>query len=73
MVLTVPLAITCAVFLNETRSRFRRPVRIFVDAMSGLPSVLAGLFIFSVLIIPYADHRAACSGTTASWPAWRCP
>jgi phosphate transport system permease protein len=29
-------------------------VRIFVDAMSGLPSVLAGLFIYAVLILPYA-------------------
>ena len=57
LVFTVPLAIACAVFLNETRSRFRRPVRIFVDAMSGLPSVVSGLFVFAVLIIPYADKE----------------
>ena len=31
-------------------------MRIFVDAMSGLPSVVAGLFIFAVLILPYAKH-----------------
>jgi phosphate transport system permease protein len=53
---TVPLALSTAVFLNETRSRFRRPVRIFVDAMSGLPSVVAGLFIYAVFIIPYNDR-----------------
>ncbi len=57
LVFTVPLALACAVFLNETRSRFRRPVRIFVDAMSGLPSVVAGLFVFAVLIIPHADKQ----------------
>lgn len=55
LIITVPLAISCAVFLNETSSRLRRPVRIFVDAMSGLPSVVAGLFIFAVLIIPLAE------------------
>jgi phosphate transport system permease protein len=55
---TVPLALSTAVFLNETRSRFRRPVRIFVDAMSGLPSVVAGLFIYAVFIIPYNDRFA---------------
>jgi phosphate transport system permease protein len=55
---TVPLALSTAVFLNETRSRFRRPVRIFVDAMSGLPSVVAGLFIYAVFIIPYNDSFA---------------
>lgn len=56
LVWSVPLAVAAAVFLNETRSRFRRPVRVFVDAMSGLPSVLAGLFVYAVLIIPYASH-----------------
>jgi len=52
---SVPLGLTTAVFLNETRSRFRRPIRILVDAMSGLPSIVAGLFIYAVFIIPYAD------------------
>ncbi|MBX3315059.1 MAG: phosphate ABC transporter permease PstA [Actinobacteria bacterium] len=56
LVFTVPLAVSCAVFLNESRSRFRRPVRIVVDAMSGLPSVVAGLFVFAVFIIPFADR-----------------
>ncbi|WP_326835426.1 phosphate ABC transporter permease PstA [Amycolatopsis rhabdoformis] len=52
LVLVVPLGVLTAVFLNETRSRFRRPVRIFVDAMSGLPSVVAGLFVYAALILP---------------------
>lgn len=55
--LTTPLAVATAVFLNETRSRLRRPVRIFVDAMSGLPSIVAGLFVFAVLILPYAESH----------------
>jgi phosphate transport system permease protein len=54
LVWSLPLALLAAVFLNESRSKWRRPVRIFVDAMSGLPSVLAGLFIYAVLILPYA-------------------
>jgi phosphate transport system permease protein len=53
---SLPLGLSAAVFLNESRSRWRRPVRIFVDAMSGLPSVVAGLFIFAVLIIPFAKR-----------------
>lgn len=47
----MPLGVLCAVFLNETRSRLRRPVRIVVDAISGLPSVVAGLFVYSALIL----------------------
>jgi phosphate transport system permease protein len=48
----VPLGLAAAVFLNESRSRWRRPVRIVVDAMSGLPSIVTGLFIFAVFILP---------------------
>ena len=71
LVMTVPLGLATAVFLNETRSRLRRPVRIFVDAMSGLPSIVAGLFIFAVLILPVRPDGLGSSATTASWPAWR--
>ncbi len=52
---SLPLGLAAAVFLNESRSKWRRPVRIFVDAMSGLPSIVAGLFIYAVLILPYAQ------------------
>ena len=51
---SLPLALAAAVVLNESRSKWRRPVRIFVDAMSGLPSIVAGLFIFATLILPFA-------------------
>ena len=54
LVWSLPLALAAAVFLNESRSKWRRPVRIFVDAMSGLPSIVAGLFIFATLILPFA-------------------
>lgn len=55
LIVTLPLALLTATFLNETRSRWRRPVRILVDAMSGLPSIIAGLFIYAFFVIPYAQ------------------
>ncbi len=70
---SLPLGLAAAVFLNESRSRWRRPVRIFVDAMSGLPSIVAGLFIFAVFILPVRPHRPPSSASTASWPAWPWP
>jgi phosphate transport system permease protein len=51
---SLPLGVMAAIFLNESRSKWRRPVRIVVDAMSGLPSIVAGLFIYAVFILPYA-------------------
>ncbi len=49
-IISVPLGISTAVFLNEVKGRWARPVRILTDAMSGIPSILAGLFIYAVLI-----------------------
>ena len=49
--LTVPLGLLVAVYLTETRSKLRNSVRTLVQAMSGLPSVVAGLFIYSALIV----------------------
>lgn len=51
LVITVPLGITCAVFLNETRGRFSRFVRTIVEAMTALPSIIAGLFIYATFIL----------------------
>jgi phosphate transport system permease protein len=51
VVMAVPLALLCAVFLNEIGGPLKRPVRIFVDAMSGVPSIVAGLFIYATWVI----------------------
>jgi phosphate transport system permease protein len=50
MLISVPLGVLTAVYLNEVRGRLRVPVRIFVDSMSGVPSIVAGLFIFTMLV-----------------------
>lgn len=51
VVISVPLAVLCAVFLNEIGGPLRRPVQLFVDAMSGVPSIVAGLFVYAVWVI----------------------
>ena len=58
LIWSLPLGLAAAVFLNESRSAWRKPVRVFVDAMSGLPSVVAGLFIFATLILPFAKKSS---------------
>ncbi len=47
---TIPLAVVCAVFLSETRGPFTRFVRTIVEAMTALPSVVAGLFVYAAII-----------------------
>lgn len=49
--LTVPLAITCAVYLNESSGRIAELVRSVITAMTALPSIVAGLFVLALYIL----------------------
>lgn len=51
LVMTIPLGLTTAVFLNEVGGKFARIVRTVVEAMTALPSVVAGLFIYAAVIM----------------------
>ena len=48
---SVPLGITAALFLTEVGGKMERPVRMIVNAMTALPSVVAGLLIYSLAIV----------------------
>lgn len=65
VLITVPLGISCAVFLNETRSRLASPVRTVVDAMTALPSIVAGLFIFATFILVVGFERSGLAAALA--------
>lgn len=51
LLITVPLGVLCAVYLNEFPGRFSRFTRTVVEAMTALPSIIAGLFIYAVWIL----------------------
>ncbi|MFI0724528.1 phosphate ABC transporter permease PstA [Streptomyces sp. NPDC021224] len=51
LTLTVPAGLLCAVFLNEVPGRYARFVRTVVEAMTALPSIVAGLFIYATVIL----------------------
>jgi phosphate transport system permease protein len=51
VLVAVPFGILTAVYLTEIKGRFSGVVRLLVDAMSGIPSIVAGLFIYAVWVI----------------------
>ncbi|WP_436770627.1 phosphate ABC transporter permease PstA [Yinghuangia sp. YIM S09857] len=63
--MTVPLGIAAAVYLNEVRGRLAGIVRIVVEAMSALPSIVAGLFVYAVLIIEFKQGRSGFAASLA--------
>jgi phosphate transport system permease protein len=61
-VLAVPTGIGVALYLTEygKQSRFANVVRYFVDVMTGVPSIVFGLFIYIVLVVAHigGDYTA---------------
>lgn len=49
--ISLPLSLMSAVLLTEVRGPLARPVRVFVNALSGTPSIVAGLFIFAIWVV----------------------
>lgn len=65
LVITIPLGLATAVFLNEVGGRFARFVRTIVDAMTALPSVVAGLFVYAAVIQLVTQQRNGFAASLA--------
>lgn len=65
VVLTVPVGLVAAVYLDVTRSRPSRLFRTVVEAMTALPSILAGLFVFSSWILLFGFGRSGLAAALA--------
>jgi phosphate transport system permease protein len=55
--LAVPLGITAAVFLAEVGGALAHPVRVIVTAMTALPEIVAGLFVYATVILTLGTHQ----------------
>ncbi|TDB74866.1 phosphate ABC transporter permease PstA [Micromonospora sp. KC723] len=70
--ITIPIGILCAIYIVEYgRGRFAFAIRFFVDVMTGIPSIVSGLFVlaFWVLVVsPYfsSTGRPGFSGFAAA-------
>ena len=65
LVMSVPLGILTALYLTEIKGKFAGPIRFLVQAMSGVPSIVAGLFILSAVLYPITKGFSALMGALA--------
>jgi phosphate transport system permease protein len=72
MGISVPLGLLTAVYMYEVPGTLSRLVRTIVDAMTALPDVLAGLFIYATLILwlhrGFFGFAAACALAVTALP-----
>jgi len=66
--ITVPIGILAATYLNEVGGRYASVVRTVAAAMTGLPTIIAGLLVYAALIFPVgvAGFRGFAGGLALS-------
>jgi phosphate transport system permease protein len=54
--ITVPLGVLTATYLVNNRNAFSRLVSMVVDAMTGSPAIIAGLFVYLLWVVPQKEN-----------------
>ena len=65
LAIAIPLGLLCAVFLAEFPSPFANIVRTVCEAMTALPSIICGLFIFATYILMFGFDKSAFAASLA--------
>ena len=63
--IALPLGVGTAVFMSEVGGGLSRAVRTVVEAMTALPDILAGLFIYAMLILKLGVERSGFAAAMA--------
>jgi phosphate transport system permease protein len=64
--MAVPLGLAAAIYLTEYgRGWLRRAIRFFVDVMTGVPSIVAGLFIYVFWVLGLHQGFSGFAGSLA--------
>ena len=65
-VIALPIGIFTAIYLVEYgRGKFARAVTFFVDVMTGVPSIVAGLFVYTFLLLGFGLRPFGIAGALA--------
>jgi phosphate transport system permease protein len=65
IVVCVPLGIGTAVYMSEVGGRLSKLVRTVVEAMTALPEILAGLFVYVTLIVGFGLPKSGLAASAA--------
>lgn len=59
----MPIGISVGVYLSEFgKGSFATLVRFFVDTLTGIPSIVTGVFVYAVIVLPLKQFSAFAGG-----------
>ncbi len=62
-VIGMPLGIACGIYLAEFGAGwFGRIVRFLTDTLTGVPSIIVGVFVYTLLVLPSRHYSAYAGG-----------
>jgi phosphate transport system permease protein len=64
-IIAVPLGVLAALFLVEVGGALARPVRTIVEAMTALPEIIAGLFIYAFVVLSLGVDQSGFAASLA--------
>jgi phosphate transport system permease protein len=62
---SLPLGLATAVFMTEVGGRLARVVRTVVESMTALPDILAGLFVYTTVVVRLGEGRTGFAAALA--------
>jgi phosphate transport system permease protein len=64
-VIGLPIGIAVGIYLSEIgKGRFAGTVRFIVDTLTGIPSIVTGVFIYAIMVLPMQKFSALAGGVS---------
>lgn len=65
--IAVPIGVTCGLYLSEFgKSKLSKTLKLAIDLMSGIPSIVIGIFAYLMVVVPYKSFSALAGGVALS-------
>ncbi len=65
--IAVPIGVTCGVYLSEfSKSKLSKTLKLTVDLLSGIPSIVIGIFSYLLVVLPFKSFSALAGGVALS-------
>lgn len=65
--IAIPVGITCGVYLSEfKKSKLSKTLKMTIDLMSGIPSIVIGIFAYLMVVVPLKSFSALAGGVALS-------
>lgn len=65
--IAIPIGVTCGIYLSEfSKSKLSKTLKMTIDLMSGIPSIVIGIFAYLVVVVPLKSFSALAGGISLS-------